>query len=210
MARTIGYFFAMNSPWAYLGHGRLVELARQHGAVIDYRPLRLGALFEQTGGLPLARRHEVRQRYRLVELQRWRAQRGLAMNLKPTYAPVDSGPADRLVLALLAAGIDPDGFMQACFTALWVDDRNIGDPAEIARIAAAAGVPDAVMAKAKADGDTVAARYEQNLTDARQAGVFGAPSYVVEGEIFWGQDRLELLGDMLTTGRAPLTDTEAR
>lgn len=199
MTVAIDYFFSMNSPWAYLGHETFTAITRRHGATISYRPVRLVELFEQTGGLPLARRHEVRQRYRMFELQRWRMRRGVTLNLRPRVFPVDSADADRLVIGIVGTGGDPDPFMRRCFAALWAEERDIADPAVIADLATAAGVtPAALDRAANPETDT---DYAENFTRARAAGVFGAPSYVVDGEVFWGQDRLELLDDMLASGR---------
>ncbi|MHB1305138.1 MAG: DsbA family protein [Acidiphilium sp.] len=200
MPRSIDYVFSMHSPWTYLGHATFHDIAHRHGAAIVYRPVPLGRLFEQTGGLPLPRRHEVRRRYRLVELQRWRAQRNLPLVLQPACLPVDPAPADRLVIGIIATGGDPDRFMRRCFTALWAEERNIGDQTVLAAIAAEAGV--AAEASAHAASDEVAARYAANFAESKSQDAFGAPSYVLEGEVFWGQDRLDLLDDALASGRA--------
>ena len=117
MNPAIRCFLSMASPWAYLGHAEFVAIARRHGASIAFVPLPLRRLFPETGGLPLPKRHPVRQRYRLVELQRWRALRGLPLNLEPGSAPMDPEPADRLVLTIQQAGHDPDAFMRGAFAA---------------------------------------------------------------------------------------------
>ena len=73
MSRSIDYWFTLASPWAFLGHQAFGDLARAHGVTVHYKPVQLGEVFPQTGGLPLPKRHPVRQRYRMVELQRWHA-----------------------------------------------------------------------------------------------------------------------------------------
>ena len=201
MAATITYVFTSHSPWTYLGHAAFLDIARRHGAAVEYRPVPLGAIFAETGGQPLAKRHPVRQRYRLVELQRWRARRGLPLNLHPQFFPVDPVLADRLAIAIAEAGGDPDPFLRRVFAAVWAEERNLADPATIADLAAASGIGPELQARAGAP--EIAAAYQRNREMAEAAGVFGAPSYILNGELFWGQDRLDLLDDALATGRPP-------
>src|SRR5438105_1483965 len=110
MPRRLDYYFSVVSPWAYLGHAPFMEIAQRHQVSIAYKPVALGRLFAETGGLPLAKRHPVRQRYRLYELQRWREKRRLKFNLRPKYWPFEVGLADHLVIAMVADGRDPDQF----------------------------------------------------------------------------------------------------
>ena len=107
-----------------LGHAALRELARASGASVVHRPVKIFELFEANGGLPLGKRAPARQRYRLVELQRWRALRGLPLNLAPKFFPVDIGLADRCAIALVESGHDPCGYADAAFRALWALDRT--------------------------------------------------------------------------------------
>jgi len=200
MPRTIDYYFSMASPWAFIGHAPFMELARRHHCTIHYKPVALGTVFSQTGGLPLAQRHPARQRYRLLELQRWREKRGLSFNLHPRHWPFDARLADRTVIALVAAGRDPDGFMRRAFTAIWQEERDLGQAATIAELAQAEGHDPATLLEA-AQGDMTEALYAINLENAIAADVFGSPAYVRDGEVFWGQDRLDLLGDALQSGR---------
>ena len=100
MAQTIPYYFSVISPWAYLGHAEFMQIAARHGLTVDYRPVDLGRLFAETGGLPLAKRHPARQRYRMLELQRWRARRDIPLVLRPKYWPFSAALADRLVVAV--------------------------------------------------------------------------------------------------------------
>jgi 2-hydroxychromene-2-carboxylate isomerase len=197
MSRTIDYYFSMASPWAYLGHARFMEIAQAHGASVTILPLPLRRLFPETGGLPLPQRHPVRQRYRLVELQRWSARRGLPLVPQPRHVPFDPTLLDLAVTALVLDGQNPDAFMRRAFAAVWAEEQDLADPATIGRLA---GTPDLTTRAQDAD---VLARYEATLPQALEAGVFGAPSYVLDGEVFWGQDRLDLLDDALASGRPP-------
>lgn len=202
MSQPIAYYFSLVSPWSYIGHALFLDIASRHGATIAYKPVPLNDVFSETGGLPLAKRHPARQAYRMVELQRWRSRRGLSFHLKPAHWPFDADPANRAVLAILADPGDPGGFVGKVFAAVWEQQRDLADPAVIAELLAEAGF-DAEAILDRAQSLEIASHYERNRREAIVSGVFGAPSYVRAGEIFWGQDRLELLEDALASGRPP-------
>lgn len=202
MARQIDYYFSAASPWAYIGHAVFEQLAKSHGCKVVYKPVFLGELFAETGGLPLAKRHPARQRYRMMELQRWREKRGLDFHLQPKHWPFDPKLADGVVVAANEAGLDPEPFIRSMFKAIWEDQRNLADPATVTGIADKAGLPGAKLV-ARAASAEIAAVYEQNRQEAIATDVFGSPGYVLDGEVFWGQDRIELLGDALKSGRKP-------
>jgi 2-hydroxychromene-2-carboxylate isomerase len=204
MSRTIDYYFSVVSPWAYIGHAPFMEIARRHGLDINYKPVFLGRVFSETGGLPLAQRHPVRQRYRLVELQRWRDRRGLAFNIQPKHWPFDVTLADRFVIAINVARADADPFLRRAYAAVWEEERNLADPVVITELAEQVGLDSAALMD-MAQGSTAEAIYALNLENAVAGDVFGSPAYVLDGEVFWGQDRLELLDDALTSGRPPYT-----
>lgn len=202
MQRSIDYYFSMQSPWAYIGHAAFRDVVAAFDLKVVHKPVLLGELFSETGGLPLLKRHPSRQRYRLIELQRWRDRRGLKFNLQPKNWPFNGRLADGVAIAAVEAGQDPDAFLRAGFPAVWEDELNLGDAAVLTDLANRAGLPGEALVK-RAPDDAIGAIYEQNRQDAIEAGVFGAPAYVLDGEVFWGQDRIELLADALKTGRAP-------
>jgi 2-hydroxychromene-2-carboxylate isomerase len=150
--------------------------------------------------LPLIKCHPVRQRYRMVELQRWRDKRGLNFHFQPKYIPLNARLADGVVIAAIEAGLDPDPFLRRAFPAVWEEELNLADPAVIAKLADEAGFPGKKLVE-RSGSDEISAAYEQNRQDAITADVFGSPVYVLEGEVFWGQDRIELLADALKSGR---------
>ena len=203
MARKrIVYYFTLTSPWAYLGHAVFVDMARRHDFEIDYRPISLGQIFPATGGVAFAKRAPARLAYRLVELQRWRARRAIHVNLHARYFPFDVSGADRALLAVLESGANPDDFILRTLRGVFAQDRNLADPAEIARVLAEAGLPsDEVMARAQSG--EIAQKYQDNIAAALAGNVIGSPCYVLDGEVFWGQDRLDLLEDALASGRGP-------
>src|SRR5882757_10852493 len=112
MPRQIDYYFSLQSPWAYIGHQPFRDLVSTYDLKVNHKPVLLVDLFSETGGLPLSKRHPVRQRYRLLELQRWREKRGLNFHLKPAYSPFNGRLADGVVIAAIEAGHDPDAFLR--------------------------------------------------------------------------------------------------
>lgn len=206
MPRTIDYYFSLLSTWAHIGHAPFMDIAGRHDCAINYKPVALGTVFAQTGGLPFNQRHPARQRYRLLEMQRWREKRGLSFHLHPKHWPFGVRLADRTVIAIVAAGQDPDRFMRRAFKGIWEEERNLGDPAVVAELAEAAGHDSTALLQA-AQGDMTEAVYALNLENAIAADVFGSPAYVIDGEVFWGQDRLDLLEDALRSGRGAYAST---
>jgi 2-hydroxychromene-2-carboxylate isomerase len=202
MAVMVDHYFSMVSPWAYIGHDAFHEMADRRGVEIRYRPVQLPSVFEATGGLPLGKRHPARQALRWVELQRWRDKRGVKLNLQPKHWPFAAATADRMVLAIQEAGDDPAAFMRAVFVGVWADEKDMADEAVLIATADAAGLDGkAVLASAKSDA--IGKLYEDNIASAIAVGCIGSPGYVLNGEVFWGQDRLDLLEDAIASGRAP-------
>jgi 2-hydroxychromene-2-carboxylate isomerase len=198
----IDYFYTLLSPWAYLGHRALLRLAAEYGAEVRHRPVMLGQVFENSGALPLAQRPKARQDYRFLELQRWRAKRGLPLNLKPKHFPTNPGLADRTVIALAEAGQDPGDWAERVFQACWVDDLDIADRETLAGLLASAG-HSASEVLAEAESHAIMERYAANTAEAVRLNAIGSPTYVLNGETFWGQDRLDLLADALASRREP-------
>ncbi len=197
---TIDYFFTLVSPFAYLGHRAFLELAGQHGAELRYRPVALMGVWEHSGAVPLPQRPQSRQDYRLIELQRWREKRGVKLNLHPKHFPTNPTLADRSVIALVENSADPADYAGAVQKACWAEDKDIADADLLAGLLEQAGHSAGAILKA-AESDAVAAVHKANTDAAVALGVVGAPGYVLNGEPFWGQDRIELLADALASGR---------
>ncbi|MCE8021303.1 2-hydroxychromene-2-carboxylate isomerase [Halomonas sp. MCCC 1A11036] len=197
MSQTITYYLSLVSPWTYLGHARLGEIAARHGATIDYVPITVSGIFPRTGGLPLPKRAPERQAYRLVELQRWKQVLSVPLTVQPKYFPTDDRPAARLALTAKARGHDIAGLSLAVLRACWAEERDIADLATLREIADACGLDGQALLD---ESETQAG--QQRLDDACEqaiaAGCFGVPWYEVAGEPFWGQDRLNLVEKKLT------------
>ena len=198
----LSYYCTMASPWTYLGHDELLALCAGNGVAVDILPVDLSDVFSVSGGLPLPQRAPQRRAYRLVELQRWRARRGADLKLHPKYFPAPADRANCMVVAAVMGGLDGVVLAGALMRGVWAEDRNIGDDADLAAIADAAGFDGAGLL-AEAGGAAVQDRYNAQTERAKAAGVFGAPTYVWRGEPFWGQDRLDFVA------RALAGETEA-
>lgn len=202
MTRSIDYYFSLQSPWAYIGDAPFHKVASAHGLTVNYKPMPLLDVFSETGGLPLAKRHPARQRYRLVEMQRWRDKRGLAFHLSPAHWPFSPRLADGTVIAAVEGGHPVAPLLARLYSAIWEDQLDLTNEATLVKLADAVGLPGGQLVERAASAE-IGAIYERNRQDAIGIGVFGSPAYVLNGEVFWGQDRIDLLDDALKSGRAP-------
>jgi 2-hydroxychromene-2-carboxylate isomerase len=194
MAKLCEYFFAPQSPWSYLGHARLVALAKQYGVQVELKPCDLGKVFNVSGGLPLAKRPPQRQAYRLLELKRWSEHLQIPLNVHPKFFPVPGDASAKLIIATqLAHGTDAAlNIAGAIMRAVWAEERNIGDTDTLIAIALECEHDAKVLLKSS-ETASVQSEYDRFTDEAIAANVFGAPWYVVDGEGFWGQDRLEFV-----------------
>ena len=194
MSHTVDYYFAPQSPWAYLGHQRFQNIVNNAGAQVSVMPIDLGGkVFPISGGLPLGQRAPQRQAYRLTELERFSKWLGAPLHLKPTFFPVSGDDAAKLIIAVdMTAGADAAMRISgAVLSAVWSQQRNIADEKTLAELLKENGLPASCLEQSHSQ--TVQIQYEKYTQMAIDAGVFGAPSYVLKGEIFWGQDRLDFV-----------------
>lgn len=194
---TVDYFLATVSPWTYLGHARFVDLAHQYHATVHVKPVNLGDVFPVSGGLPLSKRAPQRQAYRLVELARFSQHLGIPLNVQPKFFPANGDLAAKWVIAANeVSGEQALALVGAIGRALWHEERDIASQETLAVVAHGIGL-DAQSLSDRAQTATIADRYAANTKEAIDRGVFGAPTYVVDGEIFWGQDRLDFVARKL-------------
>lgn len=194
MTTRIDYYLAPQSPWTYLGHARLAAMAKATGATINVLPVDLGGrIFPISGGLPLGQRAPQRQAYRLLELKRWSDFLKIPLHIKPQYFPVGGDDPAKLIIAVgLHDG--SNAAMQitgAVLSACWAQQRNIASEAVMLELLTECGLDKARLEQSHSQ--TVHERYDANTQQAIAANVFGSPTYVVDGEIFWGQDRLDFV-----------------
>jgi 2-hydroxychromene-2-carboxylate isomerase len=190
--KVIDYYDSMSSPWTYLGHLRFLELADRFGLTIRHKPMDLLKVWSVSGGLPLKQRAQQRQAYRHQELRRWRELLSLPCNLEPAHHPVADRRACYLVIAAQRQGLDWRALTHALLRAVWAEDRDIADHPTLEAIANESGM-DGKALLAATELEEVKAEYQSNTDEAMRLGVFGAPMYVFDGELFWGQDRLQML-----------------
>jgi carboxymethylenebutenolidase len=193
MPRTIDYYLAPQSPWTYLGHQRMWDLANQAQAHIRVMPVDLGQVFPVSGGLPLGKRAPQRQSYRLMEMTRFSQHLNLPLHLQPRFFPVAGDDAARVIIAVdLHHGTQAAmAITGAILKAVWVQERNIADIQVLAELLAEQHLDAACLMQAtQADVQT---RYTQYTQRAMDVGVFGAPTYVIEDQMYWGQDRLDFV-----------------
>ena len=194
MSHSVDYYFAPQSPWAYLGHQRFHNILKKSGAAVRVMPFDLGGkVFPISGGLPLGQRAPQRQAYRLTELARFSKWLGAPLHLKPTFFPVSGDDAAKLIIAVdMAMGADAAmNISGAILSAVWSQQRNIADEKTLAELLHEQHLPAACLEQTYSQA--VHERYESYTQMAIDAGVFGAPSYVLADEIFWGQDRLDFV-----------------
>ncbi len=195
MPKQVEYYISLNSPWAHLGAARIEAIARRHGASLrvfacDYRD----TIFPSSGGLPLPKRSPQRQAYRMQELRRWRDFLGVPITLTPRHFPFDEALAAACVTAVreTVGGGEALALAHAILRALWEEERDPADRATLAALMGGVGL-DAEALLRLAEEPRWAERRRADSEAALARGVFGAPSYVIGEEIFWGQDRLDFV-----------------
>ncbi|WP_199221336.1 2-hydroxychromene-2-carboxylate isomerase [Maritimibacter sp. 55A14] len=194
----IDYFFTTISPFSYLAGTGLEDVAGKHGATVTYKPVDLMALFGRTGGVAPKDRHEARRAYRMQEMRRQAAKLSMPINLQPAHWPTNPAPSAYAIIAAQdAGGGDLGGLVHGLLRACWAEEKDVADDGVIREALAAAGFDPNLADSGLLSG---AETYAANLEEAVKRNVFGAPSYVVGEEVFWGQDRLEDL-DLHLAGR---------
>ena len=196
MASVIRYFYNHSSPWNYFGHDRFLELAAAEGAEIVFRPCESHRIFAQSGGLPVAKRAPQRQAYRIAELKRWGEHLGLPMVIESAHEAPPMDWANRLAIAAGEAGADMGALSSGWLAARWAEDRDLLDPAAMIDVADGLGLDGSALWEDSRSEET-GTLYDAYTEEAMAAGVFGAPSYILDGELYWGQDRLDFLARKL-------------
>lgn len=190
MSKTVDYYHFLISPWSYLAIGNFNDLKERTGITVNYLPIDVPSTFGNMGGLPPAKRHPSRQRLRMDELKRWSAYLNVPMNLTPAFFPADQTLAACMVYAATAE--QAAALSDAILTAVWRDEKNIADSETLVSIANECGI-DGKALLAAADNDAMRQKLMDVTADAHSKDVFGSPTYVLDGELFWGQDRLDFL-----------------
>ena len=190
---TVECYYTLSSPWAYFAGPRLQDIAQRHRIRVVMKPYDFQAVAPKTGGIPILTRPMPRRDYHATELARWSRYLGMPLNLKPRfYPPVDNKTPGHTVIAAQQVGYDYMRLSHAILRAIWAEERNVALPQTRCELANENGM-DGDTLMALETSESVVAEYQRNTDEVEQLGVFGAPTYVLDGELFWGQDRLEFL-----------------
>jgi len=192
---VIEFWFDVGSPYAYLAWRALPRLAAEHGARIAWRPMLLGGVFKATGNHSPAE-VPAKSRWTRVDLQRWADRIGTPFRMNPHF-PVNTLTLMRGATAMLMQGEDALlRYLDAIFPAMWEHERNLGDPDEVAAVLRDAGF-DPAQVLAAANDPAAKEALKAATEEAVSRGVFGAPTFFVGDQMFWGQDRLDFVAQAL-------------
>ena len=201
--RTIDFYFSFISLYTYIGYEAFQDLVNRHNLEVNYKPIDLHAVFSAGGGLPVSKRPPQRQAYRFVEMQRWRLARNIPLVLKPKHHPSDPVIGHRMLLAALREGSDVRQFVGNALKILWVNDLDIQDPKIMVQVANQSGLKGEALLEKSHDA-AIQADIDSLTQEAVERQVFGTPFFFYRYEPFWGQDRLEMLEDMIRSNREPI------
>ena len=206
-APAIDYYFSFISLWSYVGSLAFRDIVARHAVTVRYKPVDLYALFAAGGGKPVRERPLGRQAYRLVEMERWKASRGIPLVTRPKFYPAEPSLGHRMLLAAIEENGNVEAFAHAGLKAVWADELNVEDTETLVRLAEASGLDGRhLLARAS---EALFSRQEEALTaEAIRLRLFGAPFYIYRGEHFWGQDRLDQLDHAIASGRPPILPSE--
>jgi 2-hydroxychromene-2-carboxylate isomerase len=187
----IDYYVFPLSVFSYLAGLELEAIAARHGAAIAYKPVQLMRMMAEVGTPTVAERHVSKQRYRLQDIARVARAKGLPVNLQPRHFPTNPVPAAAAIITAQAqGGGDLGRLVHGLLRAVWAEERDIADGEVVRDLLDASGFDPGLADKGLL---SAVETLERNTDEALRRFVFGAPSYVVGEEVFWGQDRLPLL-----------------
>lgn len=192
--QVIEYIYSAHSAFAWLGSARLSEICARHGARLLHKPVDLSPVIEAAGGLPFSARSQAHVDYFFGrEIERWAEYRGVAViHHRPTCHDAPLALPNGAIIAAQEAGQGADALAHAILGAHWRDDADISDPDTLGPLIADCGMdPGTILGAARAA--PVQALHRANTAEAIARHVFGSPTYVVGGEPFYGQDRLEMV-----------------
>ena len=194
MSKTVNYYHFLISPFSYLAIERFNALAAKHDLTVNYLPISVMDVFAELSVLPPGKRHPSLQNMRMDELKRWSSFLDLPMNFTPAHFPVDQTLAAQMVLAAGGANGNPDAgkLSDALLKAVWAEEKNISDEATLISIADSVGLQGSDLLETARDEEWSNA-YANSTKEALEAGVVGSPTYQLEDELYWGQDRLDFL-----------------
>ena len=195
MSRSVDFLFDYGSPAAYLAWTQLPRLCAESGAQLVYKPMLLGGVFQATGNAsPVT--VPAKGSYLFKDLNRYARAYGVPLAMNPHF-PINTITLMRIDVALSLAGDTRlDAYRTAVFNGVWAEQKNMGDPATVAAVLAPAGFEADELLEMASDPQ-VKETLKTWTQEAVERGVFGAPTFFVGGEMFWGQDRLDFVRSAL-------------
>jgi len=190
---TVDYFMSHGSPWSFLGHNQFIQIAKNYNVQVNMYPVNYGEIFPISGGLPVSKRPPQRQNIRLQELKRWSKFLKINLNAEPTYFPSKSMLPSLIIIASQIKKTNKDfEIANKIMNALWVEDLDIDDEYVLKSILEKMGLnsEDILLC---ANGEECLNNMQEYTKLAIQKGVFGAPTYIIDDQIYWGQDRLDFV-----------------
>ena len=190
----IDYYYSAHSAYAYLGAAALYDICARHGATLVHKPIDLSPVVEAQGSLPFRDRTQAHVDYFFGrEIERWAEYRNVpVVSFRPTHHDADYSIANGMIAALGTTGDQVDQLSLAILQAHWRDDADLSDMATLQRIADGAGL-DGRDLVTRGQSGRAQRQVKENSSEARGLSVFGSPTYIVDGDVFYGQDRLELI-----------------
>lgn len=193
MSKSVEFLFDFGSPASYLAYKRVPQMAERAGARVDYVPMLLGGVFKATGNASPAS-VPAKGRWMNADLARWAKRFGTPFNRNPFF------PINTLHLMRGATGLIDDtryfAYLEAVFDAMWREPRNLGEPGELVPVLRRAGL-EVDEFRALTERDDVKARLKAATEHAVERGVFGAPTFFVDDQMFFGQDRMDFVEEAL-------------
>ncbi len=190
----IEYFYSAHSIFAYLGSARIQEIAQAAGRALVHRPIDLNQSVPASGSSSFKQRSPKQRAYFFRrEIDRWSEERNApVMEGYPTHHYKDMGLGNGMVIAAVVLGHNVDRLAHVMLKTHWLEDTDLADPETLARLAESVGLPAQPLLDA-AMSDEIQAIYQANTDEAIERSVFGSPTYFVDGDMFYGQDRLEMV-----------------
>jgi len=193
MKDSIKFYFVCVSPWSYLALNELKTISLRHNCNVIFKPIDVVQLWKQTGaGKALNDRPKILLSYRLFELERWKLWRDLEFNSQPKYHPVSYNLSSSVIVSGIELGINPFEITKALMRGCWVDEKNISDHNDVSSIIQSLDL-DTKTIMDNATSENVKEVISQNTQEAFSDGIWSVPSFAVNNEPFFGQDRLEMI-----------------
>ncbi|MFD0917131.1 2-hydroxychromene-2-carboxylate isomerase [Pseudahrensia aquimaris] len=202
--QRIEYVYSAHSAFAYIGSKRLMEICARHGVQLVHRPVLLSPVVEAQGSLPFRARTQAHVDYFFGrEIERWAQYRHVpVVNFRPTHHDADYSLASGMIIALGDSGEQVDAMAHAVLQAHWQYDADLSDRAALRLIALTLG-HDADALLAVAESEAIQQKLQENCVWAKERNIFGSPTYILDGDPYYGQDRLEILEHALANPFAP-------